>query len=769
MKALSLNGEWKLSFGPEKGDLPASPSELPRARWPTIDAVVPGNVELDLRRAGIEGDPFFGDVIYDFRKYELYQWWFVRDFSWSGTPSADEELFLRLEGIDTFATVWLNGVEIGRAENMLVEHEFGVTDALKEGRNTIAIRIESALRKAQKRDYPAFLYGNDGHDEICWLRKPAHCFGWDIAPRLPSAGLFRDVSIVGRPRSHLTDVYFSTKGVEDGVASLLAAVRFTAGDDDPQGCSIRIEGRCRDGVFSFEKPLPFVSGSFSIPIKEPRLWNPAGYGEPNVYTVVTQLRRDGRLLDSREDSVGIRTVLVDAESPAGDRGRFRILVNGIPVMVLGTNWVPLDALHSRDGSRLGRAFRLVEDLGCNMLRLWGGNVYESDAFYDLCDLKGVMVWQDFSFACSAYPYASEFLDTVRQEAACVIRRLRNHPSLVLWAGDNEVDQDFINHGYLLPDTRYNPISREVLPGAVRDHDPYRRYIPSSPFIPHESPPDSHAVPEQHLWGARDYFKGDFYAHSPAEFVSEIGYHGCPALSSLGSFLSREALWPAGNPEWLTHSSEYRGLEKREPSRIELMRKQVEVMFGRTPERIEDFIFASQVSQAEALKFFLENARSHRDRKSGIIWWNLLDCWPQVSDAVVDYYFRRKIAYHFLKRSQRPVCVMMGESDGWRHPITIDSLLASDVAVTLSVMDGETGETLFSAGLIARANGNTRAGSVESVPGRQRLYVLKWELESGTYYNHYVSGFVPYDIERYRTWMKRIENLPPAFSASECCG
>lgn len=769
MKALSLNGAWRLSYGPETGDLPRDPSGLQRARWPSIEAIVPGNVELDLQRAGIEGDPYFGDAIYGFRKYELYQWWFTRDFSWSGPRCAGEEAVLRLGGVDTYATIWLNGVEIGRTDDMLVEHDLAVTDALREGRNTIVIRIESAMRKAQKRDYPVFLYGNEGHDEISWLRKPAHCFGWDIAPRFPSAGIWRDIAIVRRPLRRMTDLYFATRSVGNAAAALQAAVRFTIGDSDPEGYSIRIEGRCRDRRFRFEKPLPFVSHSFLLPVADPLLWNPVGYGDPNVYTVVTQLCRDGQVLDSRRDSIGIRTVRVETEHPSRGKGTFRILVNDVPVMVLGTNWVPLDAFHSRDRSRLGRAFRLVEDLRCNLLRLWGGNVYESDAFYNLCDRKGVMVWQDFSFACSAYPYEPEFLDTVRKESSCVIRRLRNHPSLILWAGDNEVDQDFLNRGYVLPDARYNPISREVLPAAVRDHDPYRKYLPSSPFIPHDGPPDPYAVPEQHLWGARDYFKGDFYRSSRAEFVSEIGYHGCPARSSLASFLSKESLWPPGNGEWLTHSTEYRGLGTRGESRIELMRKQVLAMFGAVPDRAGDFIFASQASQAEALKFFVETARSNRAEKSGIVWWNLLDCWPQVSDAVVDYYFRKKIAYHCLKRIQGPVCVMMGESENWLHRITIDSLAQTDVPLSLSISDGDTDEVVFSASLVARANANTAAGSVESVPGRQRLYIMKWEMGGGSFSNHYISGFVPYDLERFQAWMKRIESLPPAFSAEECCG
>lgn len=768
MKVISLNGSWTLYYNLEKGSLPGNPSELKRSHWPSIPAIVPGNVELDLFKAGIEQDPFFGDNIYSYRKYEIYQWWYEREFNFHGEWSPSDDLYLQIDGIDTFATIWLNDQLIGRTNNMLMAYEFEVTSILRRGRNTITIRIESAIRKAAAYDYPVFLYGNEGNDEICWLRKPAHCFGWDIAPRFTSAGIWKDVCITRRSKARITELYFATISHEENRAVVLVSLRWKSPEPCADGYRVRICGRCKDATFETERALCFTSHSFLIHIEKPMIWNPRGYGRPNVYTVVTELYKDGSLIDIRKENMGIRTVEFLTEYTPDRQGSFQVIVNSIPVMVLGTNWVALDAFHSRDRSRLGRAFRLVDDLDCNMIRCWGGNVYEQDAFYNLCDRKGVMVWQDFSFACSTYPHNPQFFDIIQAEVAQVIKRLRNHPSLIVWVGDNEVDQNYANRKYQMPHVRRNAISRDILPACVRDHDPYRFYLPSSPYIPENQRPDQYAVPEQHLWGPRDYYKGSFYKDTTARFISEIGYHGCPALSTLESFISMHNIWPCDNSEWQTHSTEYIESNSRSYNRIQLMIDQVETMFGSVPTRVQDFILASQVSQAEALKFFIETVRSQRHNKTGIIWWNLLDCWPQISDAIVDYYFRKKIAYYYIRRSQQPVCVILTEHENWKHEVVVDNCTIHDVPLTLMISDGDNRALVFSSSIVARANTAVSAGYLRSISGKQRLYIIKWEIGEVSYYNHYVSGFIPYDLKLYKIWLKSIESLTPAFSFEDCC-
>src|SRR5439155_26535148 len=276
--------------------------------------------------------------------------------------------------------------------------------------------------------------------------------------------------------------------------------------------------------------------------------------------------------------------------------------NGERLFVLGTNWVPLDAYHSRDRDRIGPALDLVEDLGCNMIRCWGGNVYEDDRFYERCDRAGILVWQDFTMACAIYPQDGEFRRRLETEVRQVVRRLRQHPSIALWVGDNECDQKYMS-GHRRRDPNDNGLTREVIPGVLRDEDPSRAYLPSSPYADAVAFAAGEAyLPENHLW-RRDFYKDTFYTASLCHFASEIGYHGCPSPDTLRKFLSPDKVWPfSDNEEWLLHStSPIPGVDIHD-YRVDLMARQVRTLFGSVPESLDDFAFASQSSQAEALKF-----------------------------------------------------------------------------------------------------------------------------------------------------------------------
>ena len=345
-------------------------------------------------------------------------------------------------------------------------------------------------------------------------------------------------------------------------------------------------------------------------------------------------------------------------------------------------------------ARYEKILALFIDLGCNMLRSWGGNVYEDDAFFDICDRNGIMVWQDFSMACAIYPQTPEFLEVMRQEAISVVRKLRNHPSLALWSGDNEADESYFFSGL---DPAHNKITREVLPQVVFQCDPYRPYLPSSPYMSPEVLPRGKLklMPEDHLWGPRDYFKSTYYTEHTAHFVSEIGYHGCPGLSSIKRFVDEQHVWPwQDNPQWIFHSTDMSG----NPYRINLMANQVKELFGAVPDKIEDFILASQVSQAEAKKFFVEMTRLKKWRSTGLIWWNVMDGWPQFSDAIVDYYFNKKLAYYYIRRVQQPVCLMVDEPQDWRVRVVVGNDSREDASGHYRVWDADSGETLLRRGL-----------------------------------------------------------------------
>lgn len=760
MNALKLNGDWTLYYRLETGDMPSTPQEMIAQNWPRVPAKVPGNVELDLIRAGVEEDFAPGTNLYAFRKYEFYQWWYEKAFDLPADFYGPCELVF--EGLDTVADVFVNGVRVGHAENMLIEQRFEVSGALRPGaENALHVRIASPINAARKREYPMMVTSLELSDEYTRLRKPPHSFGWDIMPRLLSAGLWRGVRLEALPPTRLVETYYATVRADERGAVLCYKYRFATDDALLEGFAVRVSGRCGESRFDVERVAPFVSGGGAIEIEAPALWWPRGYGEAALYEVRMELKKDGALVDAREERIGIRRFEVKHVLAPGDEGEFLISVNGCPVLAKGSNWVPLDALHSRDEARLQRALDLFAEADCNIVRCWGGGVYEDHAFFDRCDELGLMVWQDFAMACALYPQDEDFLRAIEIEATSVVRKLRNHASLLLWAGDNEVDEGYVQQGFASESNRYNAITRDLLPRVVRMHDPYRLFLPSSPYIP--AGIARYDVPEQHNWGARAYFKDDFYKHSSAHFVSECGYHGCPSPQSLKKFIPPEELHsPQGGESWTLHSTIYpprRAL--RGYDRNQLMADQVRILFGSLGDSLEEFAYRSQVSQAEAVKFFIERARLKKWRSTGVIWWNMLDGWPQISDAVVDYYFEKKRAFDSIARVQRPICLMMDELRDWSHRVVLGNDGRVSRLVSYEVRDGETGEIVLSGERVFPANENTCVGEVRVLAGQQRLFLLTWTVDGRRCGNHYITGFPPYDAETMRRWTAQIDRLPGA--------
>ncbi len=440
-------------------------------------------------------------------------------------------------------------------------------------------------------------------------------------------------------------------------------------------------------------------------------------------------------------------------------GEFCFWVNGERLFAMGSNWVPLDAYHSRDREQLPMALAMADDLGCNMLRCWGGNVYEDDLFYDTCDEMGILIWQDFSMACAVYPQDAAFQQRLADEARTVVRRLRHHPCITLWAGDNECDQSWMGRGL---DPNNNVLTRQMLPNVLRAEDATRPYLPSSPYVDAVA----HArgqryLPENHLWGPRDYFKSRFYTESLCHFASEIGYHGCPAPSSMRRFLSPEKVWPyQDNEEWLLHAtSPVPGVDLYD-YRVELMANQVRELFGQVPDDLDAFVAASQISQAEAFKFHIELFRTSKWRRTGILWWNLLDGWPQFSDAVVDYYGTKKLAYSYIKRAQQPLLIALREPQNWRQELVACNDTRQPLAVRYQLSEVGSGQVLVESEATAKPDAVTVLGTVPHSQGAHRFYTLSWHSALGEGQSHYLAGNPPFDLQQYLEWLEQA-GLRPA--------
>ena len=777
----------------------------------TIPAVVPGNFELDMVRAGLLEDPYFGTNIEKLRDLEDRH--LVYKTTFDKPALEDNELMvIRFEGIDTYADIFINGEIENFSENMFVPCEIRLSREewaqLKDTGNELVVHIKPTMIEAQKDILPPsagtflFNYGS------LYTRKAPSSFGWDILCRAVSGGLWRPVYIDTVKTPAIRETFLYTRAVspspEDhtrGYAELNLYYAVDLGGDTyypfdcdkhpaelPNEYTVTVEGVCNDSTFSFTSDLWHTCGNIFIPVHGAYLWYPKNAGHPWLYDVTVTLRRGDVVVDTRNMKTGIRTVELDRTTFAGDNGQFRFVINGRPVFAMGSNWVPLDAFHSRDAERLPKALEMLDEAGCNIIRCWGGNVYEDHAFFDFCDAHGIMIWQDFAMGCAIYPTDENMQIAFREEVEFIVKKLRNHPSLCLWAGDNECDLAWWGWHGIRRDPSENVLTRKIIPDVLRLQDFTRPYLPSSPYLDEtaiEAMKDPSKVvscqgtadiSEDHLWGPRDYFKGPYYRTAGCHFASETGYHGCPAPETLKTYIPEDELWPiftqateedpfAGDPKpsWFLHQTtmEYKytgGFFYR----IRLMTDQVRHMFTDTPRDLATYAKMSQISQAEAFKYFIERFRTAKWRRTGIIWWNLLDGWPQISDAVVNYDFTPKLAYHFIGRVQKPLHMAFSDPADGRFSLVGINDTSKDEVFTYTVKDITglpvgtdltTVPALLSGTATIPADTATPVASLPTTGMDDRFLLIEWTDSRGDHTSHFI--LEPKHLD-YTTYMQALE-------------
>ena len=589
------------------------------------------------------------------------------------------------------------------------------------------------------------------------IRKAAHSFGWDIMPRVVTSGLWKDVEIREEKQEYIIDTYFCMGNVdaEKGIVDFSCKLNAHIESDFLKGYSVRIYGKCGSSEFSHEEDLWHTCQQVFVHGENMKLWWPRFAGEPNVYDVTVELKYNGQIIDSKTENVGFRIIsLENTEVVDKDgKGDFCFVVNGKRIFALGTNWVPLDAFHSDDDERLEMALGLLYEANCNMVRCWGGNVYENDRFYDFCDRYGIMVWQDFSFACAIYPNDDGFKKNVKQELEYQIKRLRNHPCLMLWSGDNEGDliYKFLDAGRADPNK--NRLTRQVIPEIIDYLDPETPYLPSSPYLSPLAFETKLPTTEEHLWSAVP-FKDTFYKDSPYKFMSEIGKIGYTGMSSLKKFFKNpETVYEDGDrvtDEYIAHGT-LAFIDRSHPlaRTIDKAFNDVKYMFGKIPENFDDFICESQIVQAEAYKYFIERMRIKKGDKTGILWWNLIDGWPQISYSVVDYYYSKKLAYSYIKRSQEPLCLMFDEpKDGEIELFGVNEFF-EDKNITYQITDLYKGTVLFSGAATVGKSCSESLGSLEIDEGYKTVYLIEWKMDGKTYKNHYTLNVENTDYDKYK--------------------
>ncbi|NJP46439.1 glycoside hydrolase family 2 protein [Actinacidiphila epipremni] len=623
--------------------LPGTGAEAGRVGEPggTVPAAVPGCVHSDLLAAGLIPDPFLD------RNETEVAWVGRADWTYrtalAAHPTAHERTDLVFDGLDTVATVTLGDTVLGSTRNMHRSYRFDVTGALDAGPVPLTVAFTSAYEEAERVKALLGDRPNSYPEPFPYLRKMACSFGWDWGPTLVTAGIWKPARLEHWSTARLARVTPLVTVGADGTGRVEARIeleRTAAGADRPLTVRLRV------GEHTTHTPVPpgaqHVTAVTQVP--GPELWWPRGYGEQPLHDCeITLTDPDAGALDRWQRRVGFRTVRLDTAADAHGTA-FTLVVNGTPVFARGVNWIPDDVLPSRvDAARYRRRLEQAAAAGVDLVRVWGGGLYESDDFYDVCDELGLMVWQDFPFACAAYPEEQPLRGEVEAEARENVSRLAPHPALVLWNGNNENLWGFRDWDWepeLAGDSWGEGYYLGLLPRIVAETDPTRPYWPGSPWSGswdhHPNDPGHGTAHSWEVWNRQDYTA---YRDSVPRFVAEFGWQAPSAYATVRRAIGDDPLSP-DSPGMLHHQKAgdgngklARGLAHHFP----------------VPADFDTWHYLTQVNQARAVATGVEHWRSHWPRCAGTVVWQLNDCWPVTSWAAVDGDEREKPLYHELAR------------------------------------------------------------------------------------------------------------------------
>lgn len=639
MDKLNLNGEWAVKH-------------LEKDEW--IPATVPGDIYADLLNSGKIQDPFYRDNENRLQWIGESSWLYRRNFEIDSHFLHRNRVYLRCHGLDTLATIFVNNRELAQTDNMFRVWEWDIKPFIQAGQNKIEILFSSTLpfikKKQAERPLPWNGTENSKEKVAChgWVRKEQCNYGWDWGIKAVTCGIWRDIELLAFDTGRLTDLLVS----QDHSLSKKVALKVTAEAERTRPeTELRADIEIRLGdqlVERSEIPINNGRGTAELIIENPKKWWPNGLGDQPLYEIKVNLYNStsSELLDSSTKQIGLRTLRLDRHPDKWGES-FQFTVNGQPFFAKGANWIPADAIQARMTPE--RYHRLIADaaaVNINMLRIWGGGIYEDKALYDICDELGICVWQDFMFACSTYPtFNREFLSTVENEARDQVRRLRHHPCLALWCGNNELEQGLIgnrgwDHGQM-PWSEYSKLFDQLLPNIVKELNPETDYWPSSPHSPtgdrtdHSNP----ACGNAHLWevwhGRKPF---EWYRTCEHRFNSEFGFQSFPQPRTVDNYIG---------PEDRNITS--RIMEHHQRSGIgNTVIIQYMLDWFRLPTSFENTLWLSQILQGMAIKYACEHWRRSMPRGMGTLYWQLNDTWPTASWSSIDYYGRWK-ALHYMTR------------------------------------------------------------------------------------------------------------------------
>ncbi len=642
-----------------------------------LPATVPGTVHTDLLDNNIIDNPFYRTNEKDLQWIDKVNWEYQTLFHVEESVFSKNNIEMVFKGLDTYATVYLNGIEILSANNMFRTWQANVKNKLKQGQNKLHIIFHSPIRKGLEA-YEKFglpLPANNDQAENGGLgsnklsvhtRKAGYHYGWDWGPRFVTSGIWRPIEIKAWDNAKINRVYVYTQRIANNEANLKAEVGLEVSEVNTYTLITKIDGnKVAESTKHLESGTQKISHSLTI--NNPELWWPVGLGKPHLYTITHELFIGDNLISAKKTKTGVRTAQLVQKEDASKKGRsFYFEINGVPVFAKGANYIPNDLFLPRVTKQdYETLLNSAIDANMNMLRVWGGGIYENDEFYQMCNEKGLMVWQDFMFACSMYPDTPELIENIRQEAIDNIIRLRNHPSIVLWCGNNEIEVAWSEYDhstgwdgwrktYSRPDQNkiwaaYETIFHEVLPNEVATHTKNIDYWKSSPSAgPEQVATYNTTSGDIHYWGVWHGLHpiSDFNKHV-GRFMSEYGFQSFPEFSTVKKY-TVPSDWDIESEVMAAHQRSGIG---------NLRIKQYMEDHYKTPKNFESFLYVSQLLQAKAIKEAIEAHRRQMPYCMGSLFWQLNDCWPVASWSSTDYYRNWKAQQFITKKAYKPLHVL----------------------------------------------------------------------------------------------------------------
>ncbi|MDP9416288.1 MAG: glycoside hydrolase family 2 protein [Actinomycetota bacterium] len=636
------------------GDVPPEVSRGP------VPATVPGTVHTDLLSAGLIPDPYLDENERALQWIGRADWRYETAFDWDA-GSAEDRAELVCEGLDTVATVELNGAVVAETRNMHRTYRFDVREHLRAGRNELAVTFASAVRYADRASLELGARPHVNHHPFNAIRKMACNFGWDWGPDLVTAGIWKAIGIEAWSTARLAAVrpLVSVDGTRGTVAVHVDVER--AGDAGPVTVSARVGDTTAEGTVDAGATNTVVE----VVVDDVELWWPHGHGDQPLYDVTVTLGSETQQLDEWRGRVGFRSLRLDTVEDEHGTG-FTFVVNDRPIFARGANWIPDDAFpHRVTRERYAERVAQSKEAGINLLRVWGGGIFEADDFYDVCDEQGVLTWQDFLFACAAYAEEEPMRGEVIAEARDNITRLVPHPSLVLWNGCNENIWGYFDWGWeprLEGRTWGLGYYLDLLPALVAELDPTRPYSAGSPWsLSMDRHPNDPAHGTMHIWDVWNQVDYTVYRDYVPRFAAEFGWQGPPTWSTLTRAISDDPLTPESPGMFLHQKAEY-GNRKLEAGLVPHLPLQNDM---------DDWHWAMSLNQARAVGFGLEHFRSWSPRCMGTVVWQINDCWPVTSWAAVDGDGRRKPLWYSMRHAYADRLVTVQPRDGGLAAVAVN--------------------------------------------------------------------------------------------------